>query len=388
MSNWIRTAEAALSGRAESGSSVDVIARGSPPIIDAAGARALLAPFLAAFFWAAVVFRERQAHTPLEPLALLFRVLALALTLRALRVLIELAGRVRMRLAAARYALVLTDEGLLFRSPTGDVVVPRAEVLDVREQAAGAPGAPSGLRWAAVYVVTHPDSPRLHVALPPLFGRSPRALAELLMRWSSGVVRGSAPAPASFEPDALPSKLWERVAAGERLPGVATVRHGNGWLKRGPYASMLLGLAVLDGSLRVPVSAEQPLNMLPALLLAAALVVAPAAWILYTRISLAARGGIALLLTPAELLTRTRGGITRVDWPSVTRCEVQSRSTWSLLQGAHQSRSLVVHRKEHASLVCTEAFLSLPAEVVAALCDAYRRGLIAGAPVAEPPALP
>lgn len=378
MSHWIREAEAALSGKRPAVApdndidfDVEVIENHAPPLLDAAFARALLAPFLAGFMWAAEIFRETQAQSSLDPLALLLRVLALSLTLRALRVLWSLALRLRLWLRWRRYALVLTDEGLLFRTPETDLVASKSDVLDIRESGATALGARSGARWAEVFVITQPDSGRSYLALPPIFRRSPRALAELLMRWRGAPE--TEPQPSAANSDILPSQLWERASKGEVLPGVVAVRHGYGWIKRGPYASMLLGIAVLDGFLRLPAAAQRAINPMPALLLAAALVIVPLAWVLFTRASLAARRGLTLVLSPSELLSRTRGGIVRVPWSTVSRVEVQARTSWSLVQGAYEARNLIVQRKREPSVVCAEAFLAMPIDVVAALCDAQRK---------------
>jgi len=381
MANWIREAEAALSGKGISPGTeteVEVVEHHAPPLLDVAFARALLSPFLAGFMWAAMIFRETQSGSSLDPLALLLRVLALSLTVRALRVLWTLAARLRLSLSWKRYALVLTDAGLLYRTPDTDRVVPKLDVLEVREQGATALGARSGARWAEVYVVTQPDSGRLYLALPPVFRRSPRALAELLMRWRGAPDPASQLSAADVEP--LPSRLWERAASGEVMPGVVAIRHGYAWLKRGPYASMLLGLAVLDGFVRLPAASQRAINPMPALLLAAALVIVPAAWVLFTRANLSARRGLSLVLSPNELLSRTRGGIVRVPWSSVARVEVQTRSSWSLVQGAYEARSLIVHRKRDASVVCAEAFLADPIDVVAAVCDAYRKRALGAEP--------
>jgi hypothetical protein len=373
MSNWISDAEAALSSRKLSPLSttdIDIVDTHSPVLLDASGARALLSPFFAAFMWAAVVFRETQSHSSLDPLALLLRVFALAMSLRALGVLWCFAQQLRLVLQWRRYGLVVTDEGLLFRAPDRDVVVPRADVLEVREQHGIAGSAQSG-RSSDIYVVTHPSSGRSHVALPAVFAASPRALAERLMRWC-GMTGETKPLPATTS-EPLPSKLWERCAAGEVLEGVVVIRHGSAWMKRGPYASMLLGVAVLDGFVRLPTQAQQAINTVPALLLAAALVIVPAAWYLFTRVSLRSRKGLALVLSPQDLLSRGRGGVLRAAWSSVSRVEVQARSTWSLLQGAHTTRTLIIHRQREASVQCAESFMDTPIEVTAALCDAYRK---------------
>jgi hypothetical protein len=208
MSNWIRDAEVALATRKlspHSATDIEIVDTHSPALIDASGARALLSPFFAGFMWAAVVFRETQSHSSLDPLALALRVLALAMTLRAIGVLWRFAQRLRLLLQWRRYGLVVTDEGLLFRAPDRDVVVPRADVLDVREQDAVAGAARSGGSTAEVYVVTHPGTGRTHVALPPVFAASPRALAERLMRWRG---MGGSPTPLSeVGPEVLPSQL-------------------------------------------------------------------------------------------------------------------------------------------------------------------------------------
>jgi hypothetical protein len=369
MSNWIRTAEAALSGQPIAGQDVQLLEIHAPPLFDAAGLRSLSAPLMAAFLWAAALFRELQSHSPLDPLALLLRFVALALTVRALRVLWQLAQRLRVRLERRRYALALTEHGLLYRSPNADIALPREHVLDVREQGANW-GERSGPRWADVYLVTHPDSTRLYLALPPVFERSPKALAELLMRWRRST---DSQLMAADESDLLASQVWEEAASGRVLPGVAVIRQGNAWLQRVPYASMLLGVAVLDGFLRLPLSSQQALNPTPALLLAAALVIVPLIWFVSARTRLRQSRGLSLLLTPNALLMRTRAGVTRVAWNKIARSELISRNTWSILQGAHESRSVVLHRKAEPSIHYAEALMAVPAEVVCALCDAYRR---------------
>jgi hypothetical protein len=385
MSNWIRDAEAALANRKlspESATDIDIIDTHAPTLLDASGARAFLAPFFAAFMWTAVIFRETQAHSSLDPLALGLRVLALAMTLRALGVVLSFARKLRVALRWRRYGLVLTDEGLLLRAPDRDVVVPRADILSVREQGATAGTARTSSRWAEVYLITHPDTGRTHVALPPVFAASPRALSERLMRWCGMSQIPPTPLPATTT-ESLPSKLWERSAAGEVLPGVVAIRHGNGWVKRGPYASMLLGIAVLDGFIRLPAQAQRAINPLPALLLAAALVIVPAAWFVFTRATLRPRRGLALVLAPDKILSRGRGGISHAAWTSVSRIDVHARSSWSLMHGAYEARTLILDRQREPSVQCAESFMDLPIEVVAGLCDAYRKR--AGGPRTDTP---
>lgn len=386
MANWIAAAEGALDGRAVPNDfDVDVIERFAPPLLDLEGRRAIMSPFFASFMWAAVVFRDTQSGEPLDPITLLLRLLALALSVRAVIGMLLLAKRLRLWLAKSRCGLALTSEGLLYRGTAGDVVVPVEDILDVRER--GDWRGRSGRRFSEVYVVTQPGSGRTHVALPPIFERTPGVLAERLMRWLGPRKAHTPLSDIRYpEPEQLASKLWERVAAGERPLGVTVLMHGRSWLRRGPYASMLLGLAVLDGFVRLPPAARKAVGMAAPLVLVLSLVVVPLAWILMTRFEMKSRRGLSLLLTPAEMLMRTRAGIHRVRWSSVAKLEVVARTAWSLLLGAHENRNLVIERKDAEPIVYTEAFLGAPAEVVIALCDGYRKGLIGDAGVGASPA--
>jgi hypothetical protein len=374
MSNWIEAAEAALAGTLSSDAEVEVLRSIPSPVLDAAGLRALLAPFFAGFMWAATIFRETQIHSPLDPLALLLRLLALALTVRALALLVMLARRLRLRLGYARYALALTPEGLLYRSPAMDVALRREDILDARER--GRWRERGGRRFAEVYVATQPRSGRTYLGLPPVLERTPGVLAERLMRWLGPPAESEQADPPPVDPQLLASELWDRVARGEQLPGVAAIPHGNAWLQRGPYASLLLGVAVLDGFVRLPDDTRQALGASVPLLLLAALIIVPVAWLFLTRVQLAPRRGLAAILTPSELLLRTRAGVMRVAWPSIVQVDIESRATWSLLLGAHESRWLTLRRKNAPELRFQESFSGVPLEVLNALCDAYRKARV------------
>ncbi len=380
MSSWIEAAEAALRGTA-SDAETDVIRPSPSPVFDAEGLRALLAPFLAGFLWAATIFREVQVAAPLDPLALLLRLLALALTVRAITLLFALVRRLRLRLQYARYALALHPEGLLYRTPDMDIAVPRDDILEVRER--GRWRDRGGRRFAEVFVVTQPRSGRTHIALPPVFERTPGVLAERLMRWLGPPTPApdEPESPAATEPTAtesqpLASELWERVARGERPPGVTAIPHGRAWMQRGPYASVLLGVVVLEGFFRLPESSRDFVGATMPLALVAVLIIVPISWFLVTRAQIAPRRGLALILTPSDLFFRMRSGVVRIPWPRLVGAEVESRAAWSLLLGAHESRFLSLARKNAHEVRYHDSFLGVPLEVVAALCDAYRRGRI------------
>lgn len=377
-----RADEALRTGR--SSGEVRLIAASAPPLFDALMRRALTAPLLAGFMWAAVVFRDtvKMGHSALDPLGLIFRLLALALTARTLILCVQLWPRIRAFRDKQRYALALADEGLVLRTPSADFPVAKHDVIDIQEH--GAWGDHSGRRWADVYVVTRPDSGRYYLSLPPLFETTPGVLAERLMRW-----RGARPQPRDARDEAdeakaeLPSKIFDRAAAGESLPGSVVIKHGKAYLRRGPYATVLLGLAVLTDWAMLPAAVRMQAGMLAPLVMAFSLLAVPAIWLVLMRRDLQPRKGIALVLTPSEMLMRTRAGVHRVAWKEVAKLEIVARTGWSVLLGPHPQRTMVIHRKpkpghenDDNTITYVEEFLGAPAEVVVALCEGYRKGVL------------
>lgn len=206
------------------------------------------------------------------------------------------------------------------------------------------------------------------------------------MRW-----RGARPEPRERErdddddstPETLPSKLFDRAAAGESLPGSVVIRHGSAYLRRGPYATVLLGLAVLTDWAMLPPEARVGGNMLAPAVMGFSLLAVPALWFTAMKRDLKPRKGIALVLTPDEMLMRTRAGVHRVVWREVTKLEITSRRAWSVLLGTHPQRTLVIRRRasktgssEDNTISYVEEFLGEPAEVVVALCEGYRKGVL------------
>jgi hypothetical protein len=367
--SFVERAESAMRGAAEEG--VTLLSHGRPAVLDANGRKALIVPLVAAFFWAAAIFREGLTH-PLDPLALLLRLFALSATLRGLLALRLLLGRLRELGRLRSYQLALCDEGLLLRTPTTDYALAKEDVIDIREH--GAWQEHGARRWSDVYLITRPASGRLYLAVPPMFMHTPGVLAETLMRWR-GVVAADPNAP-ERKPLELPSKLFDAIVAGERPDGVAVIEQGRGFLRRGPYATVLLGIAVLEGFLRTPPAVRGQLGLTTPIVAGLCLVLVPLLWLVLTRRSIAARKGIALVLAPAELLMRIPSGVLRVPYPDIARLEVKARTVWSILDGASQMRSLLIHRKSEGAINYAEAFLGVPAEVALALCDGYRKGVL------------
>ena len=135
-----------------------------------------------------------------------------------------------------------------------------------------------------------------------------------------------------------------------------------------------------------------------------ALLGVPLLWFIATRVDIAPRKGLSVVLTPAEVLMRTRAGVHVVRYGELRKVEIDAKRGWSILRGQHESRALIFHRKcgacrgtglqEQAQCkVCggngrdmdyinyVEAFLGAPAEVVYALIAAYRSGRVRTAQV-------
>jgi hypothetical protein len=379
---WIETAREVARGRREAPTGWQVVAGERPPMIDADSVRGLVAIMVAVLAWTGAVFRELVAGTPIDPLGLFMRLLALAMTVRAFLLAREIARRVSTWARARGSTLILAPEGLWARLPEGEVAVERDEIVGVTERGTWQTRS-AGRRYSPVYVVV--ASPmRTHVELPPIFDATPGVLAERLMRW-----RG-APAlpeePRFPDPAPLASKVYEDAARGVRDATTTVVRHGDGWMRRGPWATVLLGVALLEGFARA--SAEEQAALGAPIVLAAgiALVMVPMVWIFATRRSIAPRMGLAMVLTAAELLMRAKGGVLRVRWPSLQRLTIDARGRLSVIEGWAIQRALVIKRKDGPPITYDEAYLGVPAEVALTLCEAYASGALL--PAEQPVELP
>ncbi len=139
--------------------------------------------------------------------------------------------------------------------------------------------------------------------------------------------------PKAPEPHRLGSQIYDDAAAGRAPEGGYVIRHGRGWWRRGPYATLLLTVAVLDGFVRVPGGAWRQISPLLPIGLALCLAAVPLVWIWITRREILPRKGLALVLTPAEALMRTRAGVLRVTWARLARVYVEANPTWSICRG-------------------------------------------------------
>jgi len=384
--DWVDAARAALDrGTGDADPATTLVETGPPPVLDVLVG--LTAVPLAGVAWAGAYFRELVAGQPLDPIALLLRALAFGLSIRALVALGQAVRRGTLWLRHRRFGLAVRDEGVVYRAPgrAQDVVVPRPDVLGVRER--GDWRERSGARAAPVYLVHRPageaggDGPWL--ALPPIFAGGPGLLAETLMR---RVGRGGRrendedeDAPADAAPDGpLPSQAYDDAVAGRPGPGVIALRHGRRWWLRGPQATVLLGLAILDGFVRLPRTAQVELAPVALGSVVVATVVIPLLWLALAGRDVRARKGLSLVFTSSALLLRTRRGVLPIAYEGIRRTVVDARNTWSPFTGSTERRVLILDRDqaEGGPVRYDEAFLGAPAEVVVVLIAAYRQRTI------------
>lgn len=374
--SWVTDAEAALESGAQPGSDVVVLRGRRPILLDATGMRAAAAPLLAALVWAAAALRETMAQTSVDPLAFGLRVVALGLTLRVILLGAQMLQRFVVWSAAPRCGLVLTPEGLFYRGPEVDVAVPREDVVGIVEHGRWHERG-GGRRYAEVYVVTDPASGRTHLALPPIFDETPGRLAERLMRW-----RGGWDEREGFEhppPHELASKVYDETAAGQPPEGTVGIRHGRAWMKKGPYLVVLLAVAAAEGLARGGPRVWSAIDPLVGGGLFLALVAVLARWIWMERRDIAPQKGLSMVLTPAELLMRTRGGMLRTRWRDLASASVTSKRAWSVLEGVHDARQLVLSRRGAGPIRYDEPYLGIPVEVAQILVEAYRTGRLPAA---------
>lgn len=368
--SWVDAAEAALSGGAKD-DSIRVLRGTHPRVLDQEGVKALLSPFMAALVWAAAVLREMMAGSSLDPMAVIFRLLALGLTVRVLLLGWTLLHRSRVWVRCSQYALVLTTEGLFYRSPEMDIVVPKSDVVGVIERGQWQTRRSGGRRWSEVFVVTNPASGRTHLALPPVFDSTPGQLAERLMRW-----RGAP--PEATPPDApeaeLASQVWQDAAKGKQAPGTTVLRLGWEWLKTGPYLGIVVAVIAIEGLLRAGPGTLDALGPMFGGGLVLAVLLIPARWFQMYRKEIKPSQGVSMLLTPAEILIRMHIGMLRTRYAELATVRADQKRTWSVLEGAHSARELVLTRTNKPVIRYPEPNLGAPVEVVQLLIEAYRSG--------------
>jgi hypothetical protein len=366
--SWLAPLREAADGRSHPG--VEVIRGAAPGLFASDGVHAITSLLLAGLVIAAAVLRSGLAAGGFDLIALLLRCASVAFALRAVIALVRWGRRVARDGGATRHVLALSEHGLLHRTPDGERWLAREDViaLALPEERA--------LRGVAVslqplYVVGRPQRAPVSWMLPPYFATSSEVLSARLQRW-----RGTPPSRApSFAPPAVSAEeRYARAARGQPGTGEVPVPEGFGYRLRAPYGVLLALVFVADAVLHAGAMRDEllPAAALSALLAPAALLV----WFAWLRRKRRARLGMAMLLTGEELLVRGPHGTVSVPWTQLASVEVGTRSAWSPFVGRYLVRTLAFSAVDGTHMQFDAAFLGVPAEVVAALADAYRTGVL------------
>ena len=372
---WLASLREGLAGRAPVGVE---IARGvRPPLLAADAVHALTSVMFAALIVAAAIFRAQLGSSSFDLIALLLRTAGVAFTIRALSALARWGGRIVRHREAEQHSLAWSEQGMCWRGPHGEQWAERSELVGfaLPEERSRA-----GASLKPLYVVLSPRGRPRHWALPPYFASSADILHARLSRTFGPTSRGAEPAPPRTDPEAR----YLAAARGTAVPGDVVVPEGTGYRLRAPYGVLLALLFVADA-----VYSAGPLRprLLPAAGAAALIAVgALLGWFAWMRKRRATRLGIALLLTPEELLIRGSHGVVSLPWTQLARAEVQSRLAWSPFVGSYSVRVLRLEGVDGSSVPFDSAFLGVPAEVVAALVEAYREGKVSPASMGGAPA--
>jgi hypothetical protein len=339
---------------------------------------ALAALGIALATWTLSFVREEATDNTVDPAAVLLRIVALALTIRALGRLTRSLRQVAAYLSARRQRLHLGPSALTLTSGEGKLSIARDDIVAIREE--GAFGERSRPSYARVFVIS--SGARAFVEIAPIFDASATALAERLMRWL-GPPRVTPPSAVAL----TASREYDEAAGGRLGPGVTAFRHGYAWLKRGPYASLLVGVAFLDSLLRSQTMAWSDFRAWLVPIILVALLVVPLGWIAITSTILRPRKGLSLVVTPSRVLLRTERGTMAVPYETVARVGLHERRSWSIVDGLHWTRALVIERRNETPIRYDEAFLGAPIEVVIALIEARRSAAArsSGEGASEPP---
>ncbi len=361
----------ALSGRTSPG--IEVV-RGAPPnLLDADAARALSAPFLAGFMVAAAVLREQIAHTQVDVLPLLLRTAAFAFCLRAVILIAAFARRFVQDRSASAHALAFSREGVLWQTPSSERFVRREDVLALCVPAVRASRlVPQARR--PLLMILRPHTGALHWSIPPYFAASSEIFSARLKRTLGLAEEGAQVATPPPPPPEPASERYTRAARGQPGPHEAVVPEGHAYLGRGPYGVLLGIVFALDALMSS--GAQRALLLQPVLLSCLLALAMPLGWLWLMRRKASARLGIAMLLTPEELLVRGKHGVVSVPYHQLTEVEVRLKDIWSPFVGTYTARNLLIGTQDGATMNFDGGFLGVPPEVIAELCAAYRRGRI------------
>ncbi len=340
----------------------EVVHGTQPGLIAGDAIHAVVSALMAALVIAATTLRSGLAREGFDLILLLLRTASVAFVLRAAIALWRWVARLLRDAKAHEHTLAWSERGLLYASPSGSIELARSDVIAfvVPDQLAQR----GAVSLQPLYVVG-----RRHLELPPYFASSPELLAARLKRWR-GPVAGT---PPEFAPPSEgPEQRYTRAANGQLREGEVAVPEGHGYRLRAPYGVVLALVFVIDAVLHAGP------RLYPAA--SAAALLAPVTlgiWFLWMRRRRAVRLGMALLLTPEELLVRGPYGAVSLPWTQLASVEVVARQAWSPFVGRYLVRSLWFHALDGTTMQFDGAFLGWPPEVIAAQAEGYRAGTLA-----------
>ncbi len=324
---------------------------------------------------AAAVLRARIAHSDLDVLTLLLHTAAFAFCVRAVILVTRVVLRRLADLDAGAHTLAFSAEGLLWHGPDAERFVSRHDLVAVCvPELRASRFNPDSRR--PLWIVTRPETGALYWAIPAYFSASPEILAARLTR-TLRLDESSAASSTEMAPAEGPQGRYARAAAGLIKAGETVIPEGNGYRQRGPYGVLLGMVFALDAWFSA--KGQRAILLQPVLLSCLLAVSMPAGWLWLMKRKAAVRLGIAMLLTREELVMRGKHGEVSVPWAQLGDVEVRLRDAWSPFVGTHTTRSLLIATRDGSVMTFDAGFLGVPAEVVAALCAAYRADLEQGA---------
>jgi hypothetical protein len=356
---------AAIHGKRASG--VEVLRAEAPPLLDGAAMRAMMSLLMAGFIVGAALLRTRMtSDTPFDLMALLLRTAALAFVVRAVLALFVALRAFADKARARNNVLAWSEAGMLEQTPEGERFLLRKDVLGILLEER--PERSLVAQSKAVWVAALPRNRKVQFwQLTAHYAGKPEILCARLAPWLQPRLEPTE--RREREPSSLEER-YARAARGKPGEGEVAVPEGFGYRRRAPYAALLGIVFALDalwsaGALRARI-------LSPALLSCVLALVLFVGWFVWMGKRRASRLGIAMLITPEELLVRGPGGVMGVPWSQLASAQVHARMAWSPFWGSFAVRTLVVGTTHGETLSFDAGFLGVPPEVLAAVLESYR----------------
>lgn len=339
---------------------------------------------LSALALIALSFLREARHSPLDPLALLLRVLGGLMVVRVAFALGDLraARRERRRLEGA--SLRLAGAQLTLSLSAGTLELTREEVDRVTTDARG-----------EVWLVLRPTGAGIAPGDPLVrLGNVFPGVEQQLALWlrdrdersfvsaEDRAASARATENASSRYDELAGRRDELAPDAPTLRGVTLLRLGRGFLTGIPLAGTVGGIAFAEAALRSGVSARLGMGWLPLVVLGLGIAM-PTTWWRRTSKRVQTAQGLAAILLPHAALFRVSGGILRAEWSEIERVRVVESLRPSPIFGMARDRSVVLVRRDGPPIRLEAGYLAAPVDVVKLLCDRYRAGARDGTQVSQ-----